>query len=383
MICAVETAGDVFGSFFVLLIGIIASLYIGRRVNVGVYPVLFIYLWHTFFVVVYMLSTFYVQADSEGYYGRAIDAQTIPNFSVGTSFIDFLVYLLVRFLRFSYLETFLFFGYFGSFALIYVYSSIDVVTKKSKRFLRNISKSFVFLPGLSFWSASIGKDSIAALSVALFVWGFVTNKKISWIFISVFIMFLVRPHVALLMTGAVIFYMIFTRKSCSSGKVLPYLVSALFLIPVALVGLEYAGIPIQEMSIDRVMSIIENRQSVNQGGAMSMDLVNMSLLEAIFAYLFRPYIWDANSVPALYFAIENMLLILFALYCIFMSSGDRVKKVVSEYSALVIYVILFVLLMSLMTANSGIALRQKWMVLPVLYVILISITRYKQYRLYS
>ena len=172
-----------------------------------------IYLWHTMFSVVYMLMSYYTQTDSYRYYLSALDPNYNIVFGTGSEFIVFLTYCLANILYFPYLALFLFFGLFGTLGLLFIDSSLKLVTQHNSVFIQRLATLVVFLPSMSFWTSSLGKDSLAFLSIGLLVWSFVYMKSWSMYIASIFIMFLVRPHIAtLLFIGLYLGCMVLNKK---------------------------------------------------------------------------------------------------------------------------------------------------------------------------
>ncbi len=98
----------------------------------------------------------------------------------------------------------------------------------------------------------------------------------------------------------------------------------------------------------------------------------MILPMKIFTYLFRPLIFEVNSIFSLAAAIDNLII----LYLMISGGKILIKKninVVGENRLFMwVYSILVLLILASTTANLGIALRQKWMFMPMLIFLFIS-----------
>lgn len=133
---------------------------------------------------------------------------------------------------------------------------------------------------------------------------------------------------------------------------------------------EYVGVSDMTLSIDSLDEYIDRRQSYNMDGGSSIDISSMNMVMKVFSYLFRPLPFEAHSVLALFSSLENLALMMFILYSFkyFITSKDKLR---GQY-VLFIYSVVCLLVLSLTTANLGIAVRQKWMFMPCIIVILLN-----------
>jgi amino acid transporter len=97
----------------------------------------------------------------------------------------------------------------------------------------------------------------------------------------------------------------------------------------------------------------------------------MNLLFQLFTYIFRPLPFEAHSVFSLFASIDNVLIlvifILSLLSIIFLKRQNLNLNHPNENRwFLLIFSSGLLVILSLTTANLGIAVRQKWMVLPML-----------------
>ena len=118
-------------------------------------------------------------------------------------------------------------------------------TYTDKHTLVKIMVSFLpFVPSISFWSAGIGKDSIAFFGVGLVVWGIQNLSNRLWVvIIGITAMTLVRPHIAAFIILSIGISILFSRKMSFALKIFIAIVSMLaayFVIPLVLqrIGLE-------------------------------------------------------------------------------------------------------------------------------------------------
>jgi len=185
----------------------------------------------------------------------------------------------------------------------------------------------------------------------------------------------VRPHMAGMLIISFSAGVISSKKTFTNPI---QLFIVLLLLPVAYVavtfGIEYAGIGMSGLSINQVSDYIETRQSYNMGGGGGIDISELTLPAQVFTYMFRPLPYEAHSLTSFISSIDNMILLMISLY------GIRFFKVkYCEFFCIrvfIFYCFLGLYLLSTTTANLGISVRQKWMVMPIfLFLILFFISR--------
>jgi hypothetical protein len=185
-------------------------------------------------------------------------------------------------------------------------------------------------------------------------------------------MLLVRPHMAGLMVIALTFA-VMTGKNVNMlqriffGSVV--LVAALLMVPFAL---DYAGV--QDVSVQGLMSYIEQRQSYNwKGYGGGIDISSMSLPMQMFTYLFRPLPFEAHSISAFMASVDNVFLLYLFVMGLFVKIKGGVARPNLNFAFIWVYGGGALLILSMTTAtNLGIAMRQKWMFLPFFIVLFVS-----------
>ena len=122
-------------------------------------------------------------------------------------------------------------------------------------------------------------------------------------------------------------------------------------------------------------AIAEQRQKENLDGASSVDINNMSLVVKLFTYFFRPLPFEAHNFAALAASLDNVVLLLMLFLSLrlvlkrknFQTDIDKSGRIFLWTYSFSAWVIL-----SMTTANLGIAMRQKWMFAPMLIVLTLS-----------
>ena len=369
MIIPINTVWHLVSAFMVFIGGLFLFYFLAKIFSIKLKIIIPIYVWHSLFSLIYMYFSLKIGADSVDYYLGALSYK--EGFSVGTGFIKFSCYILIYYLDFSYAGVFLTFNLVGSIGLFLFYASLKSITQYSSKFIKILVLLIVFLPSVSFWSSAIGKDAISFLGVNLALWAALNMARRKFIMVlSVVLLLLVRPHIAGMIVIALGLSMLIGSKSLGLTKKI-FISSIIFPVVIVLVPFagKYAGVE-DITNVTEVSSYIEDRQGKNMGGGSSLDITNMSLPVKIFTYLFRPLPYEAHSMMSLLSSIENTILLAFFLYTI---RFVRVKQnTVSNHAFLWVYIFTATFFLSSMTANLGIAARQKWMIMPLLIYLLFS-----------
>jgi len=355
----------------ILIVTFILAFLIGCREKKDFLTVILLTIWHTFFCFIYYIFTFFNAADSIAYYKQAVLGQY--EFYPGSRFVIFLSSFFYQVFDVNYLNIFLIFNIFGVIGLLFFYKTL-------KPFFLELGKFWVlilFIPSMSFWSSSLGKDSIVFLGITIFLYS-VVNDKLKILFpISLFFIFMVRPHIAFTILISYMIYIIIVSKINLFIK--NFLFFLFFLIFYLSLGFIKKYVGLDDASLEGLNDYIDHRQTLNQGGGSSFDLTSMSYPMQMFTYIFRPLPFDAHSALALFTSIENTIFLFLFLYILYKARFRRIIE--GKNFWLFTYVFLSCTVLALTTANLGIATRQKWMFMPIIiYLILYSFYKFKYER---
>jgi len=363
-----ESAWQVVSALIVFSVGLFLVYPLCKYFVIGNKIGFFIYIYHTFFCMVYLSFVLNYGGDALQYYRHS--QNILPDFRPGTPAILYLVNV-VNALDLSIVGVFLCFNIFGFIGLIAFYSALITVTKHSSRNLRYLALAMVFLPSVSFWSSGLGKDAISFMATGLALYAALNfNKRIVLMMVAVALMLFVRPHIAGTMVIAIIASIVFKKDLTLMARTLVGaigLVTAGVMIPFAL---NYAGVEEDASNLGRY---IEKRQGYNQKGGGGVDISSMSLPMQMFTYLVRPLPFEARSIPQLLASLDNILI----LYLLFVGMRTRLKVKNLQLTGNRVFMWWYVgiswVILSMTTANLGISVRQKWMFTPILIFLLISI----------
>lgn len=370
----VSSVWHIFSAALVFLAGTLIALKLARYFAASEKRSIKIYFWHTILCFVYAQYVITNGGDAAHYYEISLS----PNieFSLGTAGVVLLTKFLSSVLGLSFFGSFLVFNIFGFIGLLAFDASLRAATWNKSKNIRRLATLVIFLPSVSFWSSAIGKDALSFMATGLALWSVLNLRRRIWLFvISIFVMLLVRPHIAGLMVVAIACSMLMQRKVSLAQRALvggAAFAGAVLLIPLAL---NYSGLGGDDGATD-LGAYIEQRQRYNQEGGGGVDISAMSPPMQLFTYLFRPLPFEAHSVFSFVASLDNVVLLFLFFWggWVMMKRRKYQKQVFSENRIFLwIYSLSAWLILSLTTANLGISVRQKWMFAPMLIFLFISV----------
>ena len=360
---------DVFSNFLVFLIGAIIIISIAGAFNASRVRVFGLYMWHTIFSIAYAyISTFKI-ADSTGYYLVSLDP--VEEFYIGSRAIENLTAIFSQGLGLSYLGSFLIFNIFGVIGLIAFDAALRHATIDKSKFVKQLAMIVVLLPSINFWTSAIGKDSLSFMATCLALWSAIhLRKRYFMMMIAVLVMFIVRPHISGIMVISLAIAIVLSQGINYLQKIIFLALSIIAVILITPIMFGYIGLQ-ADVTVESIQELIKLRQSFNQAGDGRIDISSMGLPEQVFSYLFRPLPHQAHSFFALMASLDNLFLLL--VFLLFIQSLLKLKKSTILFMHpqenrwfMIIFAITTLLILAVTTANSGIAVRQKWMFMPML-----------------
>lgn len=368
-----STPWSVFSASIVFFVGCVIALGLHRTFNCTAGRSFALYLWHTFFSVVYADYIINNGGDALGYYRSSL--QNDIEFEWGTRGVEIFTSLFTQGIGLSFLGTFLVFQVFGFIGLLAFDAALREVTKEKSRQIRQLATLIVFLPSVSFWSSAIGKDALSFMAMGLALWAALNfRRRVLLMVVAVLVMLFVRPHMAGMMVIALSGSFVFQRRVPVGQRLFfgsAALGAMMVLVPL---GLNYSGVG-ENASSAGVMDYIEGRQAQNLSGGSSLDIASMNFPMQLFTYLFRPLPFEAHSLFALLASVDNVILLFLFVVGICAAVKKRLPAHLADHNRLFlwIYCLLAWTILAMTTANLGIAMRQKWMFAPMLVFLLISL----------
>jgi hypothetical protein len=334
-----------------------------------------LFFYHSLLAVTYYLYARFNPSDSNHYHEKAVFKFFGDNwfdyFGTSTKFIDFISYSLVNHLGFTYEAEMAFFSWLGflGFLFFYIFFKERIVT--APRFFGMDSLWIVFLlPNLHFWSSSLGKGSIIFLGFGLFFFSLKYPARRIWaILLGGFIIYMIRPHIFLVIMIAIGLSYTFSTKGVATGyriAILLAAVGALFFVyqdVLQMTGLEDESI---------ADPLISHRAQELSKATSGIDLVNYSIPEKLFAFWFRPLFFDAPGMLGYIVSFENLFYLIFFARLLSLSgikfiwSGDAIAKT----CLLTFFGVSFAL--AQISGNLGLAMRQKSQVMILMLFVIVK-----------
>jgi hypothetical protein len=377
----IEDSGGIFNYFayfFIFSLGFLISGYFANIFKVKLLRAYVIYLWHTLFAIFYGWYTINFGGDSVQYYLEALYGEyTDVPIGIGTVGVAYLVGFLFDYLNLNFFAICLVFNIFGTIGLLGFDGCLAILISRKTLMYRWLLSVYIFLPSISFWSAGIGKDSISfmAIGFALFASTNV-NRHFVMLVWSILLMLFVRPHIAAILFASFSIAYLFSSRVSRSARTLGLItigISTLFLAPFV-----YNYIGFESFDLETLQEYVELRQGYNANDASGVNLSEMSFLSQLSSYLFRPSLIEGLSMGifGLVSAAENTLLIILAIIAfyniIFRSHLTRMNRSKQDFSLIFLasHSLVTWTILAITTANIGIAIRQKWMFVPMIIIFL-------------
>jgi hypothetical protein len=363
-----ESVNELVLSAIVVLSGGILTVLVGRWLERPPLIVALLYLWHTGLGLFYSRYVLNYGGDAWGYYQHARFDYVQPN--LGSEFIAWISSIPVG-MGFTYWPLAFLYNAAGAVGLIFFYAALEEATAAGGKsiFAQLLITLCLLVPSLSFWTSGIGKDAPAFLAVGIFTWSVMAfSRRQMAAAAAVLIMLPVRPHVAALMVLSVAAGTLFVKELRGTVRFGIGAVSAAgaaFAVPLALFSSGTAR-------FSSIGEFISDRQEHNMGGGSSVDITAMNPALRLFSYLYRPLPGEASGFGQLAESIDNVFLILLTALGVFAIVRAGSVRIFRTYSIAIFYGLSCLVLLSQVTANIGLASRQKWMLVPALMLVVVG-----------
>lgn len=314
-------------------------------------------------------------ADAVAYFRKAAFEH---DFGLSGAFITFLLHPMQEILGATLLDAFLVFQIPGLVGIILLHKAAMWLSEDEFGTRIAALAILLFLPGLHFWTSSIGKDSLALMAYGLIALGLARPRfSLGMLGAGFLIYFCVRPHVAfvVMLAMALAFLPVIGPSRRGAQTIgLGAAVAVALMLPfiISLIGLEAAG-------VEQVESFIAQRQSVNQSGGSSIDLAGQPPPLRVFTFLFRPLFVDASGALGLIVSLENLFLL--GVFGLLAANASLVMRLVKTSEVLrfhAIFALIVTLVLSQTIANLGLAIRQKMMIMPAMILLITAVIAFRK-----
>jgi hypothetical protein len=299
-------------------------------------------------------------------------------FEEGTHFVVHFVQLIRSTLGGSFLDHFLFFQCFGMIAIaLLIRSFVEIADSLQMRVPLPVYFT-LFLPGLHFWTAGIGKDGPMIMAIALACWcSLRIEKRLFWLVLSLAIMLCIRPHITpFVMAGIVAALLLSKRANVKVRLVLaPFAAAGL----VVFIGQAAQSMNMSEVSVTSVSNFVETQQGFSEDYGGGSNLQSLPLPMKLFTLLYRPFWADAEGMMGYAASAENTILLLFTLYLLY---NIKTLFFLARHVFFMVYCAVFssmvIFSLALISYNIGLGQRMKMMALPAVLLLLGAVYMYKR-----
>jgi len=245
----------------------------------------------------------------------------------------------------------------------------------------------LFFPSTVFWGSGILKDTFTLFGTSLFVHAihkeFILKKKNFGnriiIVLSAYLIMQIKPYILIALLPGTLFWIYYDRLSSGRGKLLLRLQIILFFVAgMVIFSLGTGGVSgfLDEILQDAAVKKNDLGQAYYEGSGADIGQFDGTLNgaiklapKAIVMGLFRPFIWEVNSVVVMLSGLENFFLLVFLFYIIWRAGPGKFIKLIIK-NPLILFCLLFSLLFAfiigLSTSNFGALVRFKIPLIPFL-----------------
>jgi hypothetical protein len=293
-------------------------------------------------------------------------------FGLSTMFVVYITQSMRELFGGSYLDYFFLYQVLGIWGLALVMRTIDETAIALNATLPPQMLALLFLPGMYFWTAAIGKDAPLFFACALAVWSsFNISGRWLWFGIAVMVMGLFRMHIALVTVVTL-------ALAVMTGKGVPNVVRAILVIA-AIVSSGFlfstlqAELRVDISSVSSIASAVEQQTAAATRG-VDDSLARSSFVIKLLSLLYRPFFIDAGSAFGLIASVQNVAMV--AITILFMRNFrlwiELFRGSLPIRFATIHFVSLY-LMLAIMYYNVGLGLRQREMATPSLLTVVAAV----------
>lgn len=312
--------------------------------------------------------------DPQDFFNGANNSESwLGLFGFGHSFISFLIYPFVKvgvsievlFLLFSTIS-------FKGFLIYFELLEVNSFKSKQKVFLL----LFFLIPSIHFWTGFLGKDPLLFFLMALVLKKVYKNNLDVYVSIILIFIFLIRPHVGIVLVGSFLIYFLIDRNKGFIFK-RNLIFSSILILSCLLILFLFYFLKIEDLSINTFSRYYNDFISyATDKGNTSISLQETNLFTRIFYLLLMPlpFLYPINSIFLLIVSIEDIYyLIVFVYMSMFFLKNKRAFYNMTNINRFAIIAsISLIILFGSYLYNIGLGNRMRVMFYPYLFYFLIS-----------
>ena len=352
--------------YFILFIFLIKFFIKNQKLNKN--KAYFLISYHYCFIILaYIYSLLYVN-DTDSFFQQAYLFNNFDDQYIANNVMTFVNHFLIYVLNLHYFSIFIFLGFFSSMGFLLLFISFSEILNKFQ-FNKNLLFTLFLFPTWHFFTSFPGKDSIFLFAIGLFCFSLM-KKNFFYLISSISLMYLIRSHIAfLVLASGLLIWMHYFFLDIFKRKIF-YFLLFVSILPIFYYFLknftpEYFYIIfnfLEEGAVVRGYSTQEPGWYETENNIFSNS----------FKYLFNP-LFDLSSINRLIGSSENIIIISLV-FRAFLNFNKKIFYQVIKTKELLFAILIFtamLVILSNFTANIGISARQKWMMLPFLFLFII------------
>jgi hypothetical protein len=344
--------------------------------------------FHVFMILVYYTYASFNASDSAYYYTKVIINFRGPSwfdfYNTGTPFIEFVGWPFIKLLGVGYPGMMMLFGMFGYVGMVFFYLLfVENIRYKHAAYGYYLFPLIMFLPNMHFWSASFGKGSIILAGIGAFFLG-LSRLKSRWVLVAfgLLIVYHVRPHIAFVLIAASGLSILLGSK----GLPITQKIIAFFVLAVVFAFIYdrvFAYVGIYQDGMEGVEDVTGKFVYELGKAGSSVDISNYNLLQKMGTFLFRPLFFDANGALGLIISFENVFYV-FLLFQAFKGGFLRFIWTTDFLTKTALFsFIASAAALSQITANLGIAIRMKSMIMFLFIFVMMKFLDYRKQQVHQ
>ena len=300
----------------------------------------------------------------------------------GSFFLSILIRPFVEYLNLSYISVSLIFLYIGTFGILFCYSIFKKINYKSI-YIKIFIFAFCFNPALNIFTVSITKDTIIFfLIMFLFYIYFVSQIEIKrlilYSFLSILIIFFIRPYIGGIMLASFIPYYIINLRGFNLKVIIKLILISFFVLFLFHISRDLYAWNYDGNFIEQIKNFIFTRQNNTNVGNTVLNYENGEIILRFIQSIFGFGIFKSGFLAPV-FLYDQILSIYMLLLITFMKLNNlhNIKKIYFIDYKFLKYFIIFgfttYMICAISLSNFGLILRLKWMYWPILSFFLISL----------
>lgn len=334
-----------------------------------------LFVYHLVFGTYYC---FFIQGDAIGHwnYSKSITYEHFIYLITkerGTYFSYALNYFPSNVLGLSYFTGTMLYSLLGFIGLTYFYIIVKKLIPYNSKFKGYyLFPGLFFLPNLHFWSCAVGKDTLLFLCIALFMYGIIQPmKRIHILTFALLLSYFIRPHITFFLLVSYSMVYVTTSKMSIFQRVI--FLGLMIGIGITILPSVMEFAKIEDATVESFEKFSTAKSTIlsrsNVGSAIDISSYPFPL--KVFTFLYRPFFFDINGIPALLASFENLLLLLLSINVLRNNPLRTFRKAPFVIQGMVYFLIIGTLAFCQSLGNVGIMIRMRNMFLPGLLIFII------------